>query len=98
MSRFTLVETEEALLEGELHEGNIFLHVNLKENVKFTHNMYKKMLADWVEVCEELAERGVVEVFSFISTKSNKLNKWQILFGMTPILRTKSHILYRRIL
>jgi hypothetical protein len=98
MSKFPLVETEEALLEGELHEGNIFLHVTIKEGVVFTPSVYKRFLEQWTEVTEELAERGIVEVFSFITTKSNKLNKWQKMFGMKPILKLGSHILYRRII
>lgn len=98
MSRFKLVETEEALLEGELHEGNIFLHVTIKDGIKFTKSIYKRMLEDWVEVMQEMSDKGIVEVFSFVSTEDTKINKWQIMFGMTPILRMKSHILYRRII
>ena len=96
MSRFTIVETEEALLEGEMHNGSVFLHVVYKATESFTHTCYKKLLRIWAKARTALREKGITEVFSFVTTKSDMVNKWQVMFGMEPLLETASHILYRR--
>lgn len=98
MSRFTIVETDEVVLEGEMHNGNVFLHVDYKSSVKFSPSIYKKFLRIWATTQKALKEKGVFEVFSFVTTDSKKINKWQSMFGMEPLLETASHILYRRIL
>lgn len=95
MSRFILIDIEEATLEGELHNDNLFLHVEYKGE-KFSPSIYKKFLRLWKKVLKALKEKGVEEVFSFITTKDAKIAKWQEMFGMTPLLETQSHVLYRR--
>lgn len=96
--RFLIVETEEARLEGEMHNGNIFLHVVYNEEIPFTPSLLKKFLRIWALAQEALAKRGVREVFSFVTTESDKINKWQAIFGMQPLLELESHILYRKLL
>lgn len=98
MSRHVLVETSYILVEGEMHCDNLFLHASYGEGIKFTHNMFKELLVIWAELRQCLLDCGVAEVFSFVTTSDVKINKWQALFGLVPMLETASHTLYRRVL
>lgn len=95
-NRFTLVELDEMLLEGELHHGNMFLHFEFKGE-KFTKSLYVDFLEIWDITINSLKERGINEVFSFIP-KDNKIAKWQEMFGLTLLIEFEDNYLYRRIL
>lgn len=93
VSKFVLVETDEALLEGELNCSSMFLHVTFKAD-KFTKNMYVSFLHIWIEVREYLLAQGISEVFSLVS-KDEKIMKWQTMFGMEKMLEFQDKYLYR---
>lgn len=97
MSKFTLLETPKFLLEGEVNLQTLFLHLTFTGEC-FTKSVYKDMLEDWVEVCEDLKARGIDEVMSFIPNNQDKVCKWQSLFGLSPFLEFDTHTMYRRTL
>lgn len=96
MSRFTLVDIDDALLEGEYNTNSLFLHVTFKAP-SFTKTMYLDFLEIWELTINALRQKGVSEVFSLIP-KDAKTIKWQKMFGMELFLEFKTHCLFRRVL
>lgn len=96
MRRFTIVETDDLLLEGEKHKDSLFLHAEYTGD-KFTKSTYSEFLSIWVDVIEGLQGKGVTEVFSLVPRDSNTM-KWQGLFGLSPLVEFEDAILYRRTL
>lgn len=94
MPRFPIYETEDAFLDGEISAGCMFLHVEVKAE-KFTKSMYKEFLAIWVEVMEQLKQKGIDFVYSCIP-KDKKILKWQQMFGLSPIAEVGEYYLCRR--
>lgn len=94
VSKFLVYEDEVIVIEGELYEGDLFLHCEYKKET-FSKSMYTYLLNVWVEVCEVLKEKDIECVFSYIP-KEEKLMKWQEMFGMSPLLETEEGIMYRR--
>lgn len=95
MSKFNIVCNKEYELEGEENLNNLLLHFKWKKD-KFTRRDYEELLIDWVDIIEILKEEGIEEVFSFVPSDNEKICKWQIMFGLSPFLRFKEHILFRR--
>lgn len=94
MSRFPIYEDDIVIVDGELCEGEVFLHSEVRAE-KFTKAIYTYLLELWLEITEALKNKKIDCVFSCIP-KDEKIMKWQSLFGMSPILETEDHIIYRR--
>jgi hypothetical protein len=50
-----------------------------------------------VGILEEFKKRGIDEVFSLIP-KDDKIERFQDMFGLTPLLEFQDSTLYRRVL
>jgi len=93
--RFEILDTPYYILEGEKNLNSLFLHLYFKEDKKFTKSVYKQMLEDWVEVLDSVKEAGLKEVMTLVP-KTDKICKWQTMFGLVPFLEFKDEWLYRR--
>jgi hypothetical protein len=78
-------------------DNKIFIHFKYTKGV-FALSDYKEMLLVWDCIIKGLKDVGAEEVFSCISLKNKKLNKFLTMFGFSPDRENKEHIVYRRVL
>jgi len=95
VSRFNIFERDNYLLEGEIAGKRIFLHLSYIG--KFTKTNYLEMLEDWDEICEYFKSKGVSKLYSVVPF-SDKVCKWQNMFGLSHIANLGKNRIYRRVL
>jgi len=76
--------------------GAVLLHMNVEPSL-WSVKMYKEMKGVWKNVLDEFRSRGVVEVFSLIP-KDKKIERFQEMFELSPLLTFSNGTLYRRVL
>ena len=95
--RLVIVAEDGAVLSVEIAStGTVMIHLDAGD-CEWNLSMYKKWKRTWAGVLEEFKRRGIDEVFSLIP-KDDKIERFQVMFGLTPLLEFKDSTLYRRIL
>ena len=75
--------------------GSVMLHMDV-QSYMWGVKMYRDMKSVWVGILEEFKKRGIDEVFSLIP-KDDKIERFQDMFGLTPLLEFQDSTLYRRV-
>lgn len=97
--RHLLATHGKVTLEAEINKtGAVFLHVNPDPSLKWTKNLYKEWLHIWSQVIDQMKELGISEVFSLIPKDDPKVNKFQGVFGLTPLVEFEDVTLYRMVI
>lgn len=76
--------------------GSVMLHMDVKPYM-WDVKMYKEMKGVWKNILAEFKRRGIDEVFSLIP-KDDKIERFQLMFGLAPLLEFQDSTLYRRVL
>lgn len=94
LSTVILYEDEYYAMRVESNASALMLHVDWK-GVPFTKTVYKKCQDSWKRIREHLKSEGFDEVFSLVP-KEELVMKWQVMFGMTPLIQFSDCVLFRR--
>lgn len=75
--------------------GSVLMHVEVDKS-KFCLSLYKELLELIDLTAHMLKAEGVEEVFSIIPLADSTLNNFQRKMGMSPLIISKTHTIYRR--
>lgn len=88
-----LLETPLYKLQAEVDGTTYYLHFDYKLEV-FNKTVYEALLDQWVLILKELKERGVKKVASGIPKGWDKVMKWQVMFGLSPVKETEDLVIF----
>ena len=85
---------EYVLLQMEMFDKCPIMHFNPKQ---WSHNIFKNIiLPGWIEVLNDMRNRGCKNVFSYIPFEDEKIFKLSKMLGMKEIFRTHGCIVVAR--
>jgi len=97
MSKHLLLEDDGMKLFAELNTtGNVLIHMDVEEGV-WSLSTYKRWKLIWNNVLAKFKSEGIDEVFSLIP-KDCKIEKFQKLFGLSPVIDFGPFTLYRKVI
>lgn len=95
--KLVIAAEDGAVLSVEIAStGTVMIHLDAG-GCDWSLSMYKKWKKIWAGVLDEFKRRGIDEVFSLIP-KDDKIERFQDMFGLTPLLEFQDSTLYRRVL
>lgn len=89
MSRITLEENENVLLQSEYTEGNYFIHCDVK---KWSPSIAKDFFRTWSEVLEDFENQGVKHLYTVLPADDEKALKFNNMYGFLPFLKNDEYV------
>lgn len=92
--RFPLAVIPFGEVFGELVDNDLFIHFEyLKKDFKLSD--YKAMMVIWSDILLGLKDTGVKVIFTCIPKDEEQINKFQVMFGLSPYKEDELSTLYR---